>query len=465
LTRGVRAALVVVTALGVWAVPAPAGVEASSWRLLAIFVATIVGLIVQPLPMGAMVLVSLTVAAAARTVSVGTALSGFANGTVWLIVSAFLIARAFVVTGLGRRIAFGLIGVLGRSTLGLAYAVAFADLVIAPATPSNTARAGGILYPIVRSLGSALGSEPGPTARRAGAFLLLSGYHCNMVTSAMFMTAMAASPLAVELAGQAGVTIPWGTWALAGLVPGLVSLALVPALLFAMARPEVTRTPAAPATARAELAALGPLGPKQIVLAAVFAGSLSLWATSHLHRLDATLVALVGVAALLATGVLAWGDVLGETRAWDALLWFGGLLTMAGQLNKLGVMSWAAGRLAAGLKGWPWLAALVALALIYLFAHYAFASMAAHVTALYPIFLATAIAAGAPPLLAALVFAFFSNLNGSLTHYASGPAPIYFGSGYVDMAAWWRLGFVVALVNVVVWLGLGFPYWKFLGLW
>lgn len=465
MTRNWRAAVVVLAALAVWALPAPAGVEASTWRLFAIFVATIVGLVVQPLPMGAVVLTASVLAALVGAVPVRALLSGFANATVWLIVAAFLFARAFVLTGLGRRIAYLLIGALGRSTLGLAYAVALADLAIAPATPSNTARAGGILYPIVRGLAAALGSEPGPTARRAGTFLMVTEYQCNVVTSAMFMTAMAASPLAVELAAGVGVVIPWGTWALAGLAPGLLSLALVPALLFVLARPEVTKTPKAPAIARAELTALGPLKRSEAVLLAVFAGLLALWATSQLHGLDATLVALLGVVALLATGVLGWEDVLGETRAWDALVWFGGLVMMAGQLNEQGLMGLFGSRLAAGLDGWPWLAALVALALVYLFAHYAFASMTAHVTALYPVFLATAIGAGAPPLLAALVLAIFSNLNGSLTHYAGGPAPIYFGSGYVDLATWWRLGFVVAVVNAIVWLGIGLPYWRLIGLW
>ncbi len=465
MTRNWRAAVVVLAALAVWALPAPAGVEASTWRLFAIFAATIVGLVAQPLPMGAVVLTASVLAALVGAVPVRALLSGFANATVWLIVAAFLFARAFVLTGLGRRIAYLLIGALGRSTLGLAYAVALADLAIAPATPSNTARAGGILYPIVRGLAAALGSEPGPTARRAGTFLMVTEYQCNVVTSAMFMTAMAASPLAVELAANAGVAITWGVWALAGLVPGLVSLALVPAVLFAVARPEVTRTPEAPAIARAELTALGPLKRSEAVLLAVFAGLLALWATSQLHGLDATLVALLGVVALLATGVLGWDDVLGETKAWDALVWFGGLVMMAGQLNEQGLMGLFGSRLAAGLDGWPWLAALVALALVYLFAHYAFASMTAHVTALYPVFLATAIAGGAPPLLAALVLAIFSNLNGSLTHYAGGPAPIYFGSGYVDLATWWRLGFVVSVVNAVIWLGLGLPYWRLLGLW
>ena len=103
--------------------------------------------------------------------------------------------------------------------------------------------------------------------------------------------------------------------------------------------------------------------------------------------------------------------------------------------------------------------------LIYLYAHYGFASMTAHITAMYSAFLVVAIAAGAPAYLAALGFAYFSNLNASMTHYATGPAPIYFGAGYVSLPTWWRLGFLISVVNIIIWIVIGFPYWKMLGLW
>jgi len=459
-------AIVLSVAVIIWLIPHPEGVSADAWHLLAIFAATIVGLIVQPMPLGAMVILAVTSIALLGIVPARTALTGFANGTVWLIVSAFLLARAFIVTGLGRRIAFLLIRAFGRRTLGLAYAVAAADLAIAPATPSNTARAGGILYPIVRSLASALGSEPGDTARKVGAYLIKTEYQVTIITSAMFMTAMAANPLVVELAAETSdVRLTWGGWALGAILPGLISLAVVPWLLYKIYPPEIKETPAAAQLARDELEKMGPMTRAEKILLTVFIGILILWATSQLHGIYATTVALIGLSCLLVTNVLSWQDVLGERGAWDALVWFGGLVMMAGQLNALGLVAWFADEVSGRVSSWPWLAALMVLAAVYFYAHYAFASMTAHVTALFPAFLAVAIAAGAPPYLAALIFAYSSNLNGSLTHYATGPSPIYYGSGYVDLPTWWKLGLVISIVNITIWTVVGFPYWKALGLW
>ncbi len=167
-----RGLIVVIVGLVIWFSPVPAGVKPEAWHLLAIFVATIVGLILTPLPMGAIVILGVMMTALTGVLKIGAVLSGFANNTVWLIVAAFLIARGFIITGLGRRIAFNFIKAFGRKTLGLAYAIEASDLVIAPATPSNTARAGGILYPIVRSLCSTFDSEPGDSARKIGSYLM-----------------------------------------------------------------------------------------------------------------------------------------------------------------------------------------------------------------------------------------------------------------------------------------------------
>jgi DASS family divalent anion:Na+ symporter len=138
---------------------------------------------------------------------------------------------------------------------------------------------------------------------------------------------------------------------------------------------------------------------------------------------------------------------------------------MADGLNRLGVIKAFADSLAEGLRGWGPMAALVALVLAYTYVHYGFASMTAHITALYPAFLLLAVANGAPALVAALALAYFSNLNASLTHYGTGSAPIFFGSGYVGQVTWWRVGFVVVLFNLTIWLGLGLLWWRLLGLW
>jgi len=463
LVRGgimVGAALVIVFLL-----PRPDGVDPRGWRLLAIFVATILGLILQPLPMGAVVVLGIAVAALSRAVTAPVAFSAFANPVVWLIVVAFLLARATVLTGLGRRTAFLLVRGFGSSSLRLAYALAGADLLVAPFVPSDTARVGSIIFPVARSVAEGYGSHPGPTARRLGAYLMQSVYHVGCTTSAIFLTSMAANPLAAELAHKvAGVEITWLTWVLASAVPGAVSLGTLPWLIYRLSPPELRLTPEARRTAQEELRGLGPMtrGERKliVILLAVIAG----WVTQPWHRLHPAVVALGGLSLLLLTGVMRWDAVLEERRAWDAFIWFGGLIMLAEGLLSFGLIRKFADWFSTHLQGWNWLPALVAVIVAYTYVHYGFASMTAHISALYPAFLMLAMANGAPALVAALALAYFSNLNASLTHYGTGPAPILFGAGYVSQVTWWRVGFVVVLLQFVIWLALGLAWWRLLGL-
>jgi divalent anion:Na+ symporter, DASS family len=461
-----RYRLLAVIALGVilWALPRPAGVEPQAWRMFAVFSATILGMILRVTDTGAVVLLGLVAAILTRSMTVTAVLGGFANANVWLIVSAFLFSHAVAATGLGQRVAFLFIRAFGRKTLGLGYALAASELVMAPAVPANTARAGGILFPIIVSICRACGSLPGASPR-LGAFLMLNQFHATIILSAMFLTSMAANPLIAELALKtAGVRISWGLWAAAAWFPGLLSLAFVPWMLYRLCRPEAAESPEAPVEARRRLAELGPMKRAEISLAAIVGCCLLLWTTTGVHHLDPTTVAFLGLAAMLLAGVMRWQDVLRTTGAWDALLWFGGLIAMAEWLSRLGLTEWFARTVAAHVHGhWSWI--LLLLALVYFYSHYGFASMTAHVTAMYAPFLAVAVAAGAPAPLAALVLAFFSNLNASITHYSTGPAPIFFGAGYVDQLAWWKLGFLVSVVNVLIWAGVALPYWKLIGVW
>ncbi len=464
--RVLRGIIVILIGFIIWHLPIPAGVKKEAWHLLAIFVATICGLILTPLPMGAVVIIGVMMTTLTGTVKIGPALSGFANSTVWLIVIAFLIARGFINSGLGRRISYHFIRAFGRKTLGLAYAIVASDLVIAPATPSNTARAGGIIFPIVKSLSSTFGSEPGDTARKIGAFLMKMEFQAVVITSAMFMTSMAPNPLIAELAKKtANISITWGMWALAAIVPGILSLIIVPYVLYKIYPPEITETPEAAEMAHRELEKMGPMKRTEKVMAFVFILILGLWATSEWNKIDATVVALIGLSIMLISGVIRWEDVIAEKGAWDALVWFGGLVMMATQLNTLGFMKWFADIVGTSLAGWAWLSALMILMLVYFYSHYGFASTTAHITAMFAPFLAVAVAVKAPPYLAALALAFFSALNAGITHYGTGPAPIYFNAGYLDQKTWWKFGLIISFVNIAIWMGVGFPWWRILGLW
>ncbi len=462
----VRGLSVIALCAIVWFLPIPQGLKPEAWHLFAIFVATIVGFIVQPLPMGAIAIISISLAAFFKVLTPAAALEGFSNSTIWLIVAAFVFSICFKKTGLGRRIAYTIMKAIGGSALTLGYAVVLADLVIAPATASNAARLGGIMFPIVRSLCSAFGSEPGPTARKIGAYLLKVSYQGDGICSSMFMTASAANTLAVTLAASVlGAQISWGLWALAAIVPGVVSLIVVPYFIYRVYPPEIKNTPQAKEIAAEELQKMGPMAWGEKVTTGVFIGMLILWATGTINNINPTIVALAGVSVTLVCKVVSWKDVLKEEHAWDTMIWMGSLISLADGLNKLGFIPWFAKTVAASLTGIPWPLALLALTVVYLYAHYGFASITGHVTAMYAAFCAVAVAAGAPLMLTVLIMAYASHLSMSLTHYAAGPSPIYFGAGYIEQGTWWKIGFMISVINLVIWMGLGSIWWKFLGLW
>jgi divalent anion:Na+ symporter, DASS family len=323
-----------------------------------------------------------------------------------------------------------------------------------------------VVFPVTRSLAQAFDSEPGPTAGRIGSFLILVGFHGNYLASAVFLTSMAANPLIADFALKfAHVELTWPGWLAASCVPAALSVALVPYLIYRLHPPQIRKTEAARAVAHQRIAEMGPMSARERGLVAVLIGVMLGWVTSPWHGIPNAFVALAGISVQVLSGILSWDDLVSETKAWDALLWFAPLIMMADELNTTGVVKVFSGALFAHLQGLSWELALAALVLVYIYIHYAFASMTAQVTALCPAFLAAAVATGAPPLAAVLPFAFFSNLNAGITHYGTGSAPVFFGAGYVAPGLWWRIGFLVSLANIVIWLGIGAIWWKVIGLW
>lgn len=458
--------LSILAGAAIWFFPMPEGLKPQAWQMFAIFVATIIGFILHPLPIGAIALIAVGLTGFLKILAPAAALSGFGNATIWLIVSAFLFAKGFIKTGLGRRIAYKIMAAIATSSLKLGYTMAITDLIVAPATPSNTARGGGILFPIVKSLCAAFESEPGPTAKKIGSYLVACTFQNNCITSSMFVTAVAPNLLVVTLAKEtAGVDISWGLWALAAIVPGLLALAICPYLVYKICPPELTQTPEAPELARRELAKMGPMSKEEKIVFGTFLLALGLWATSSFTGLNATMIALVCIGIMLIGGALVWEDVITEKGAWDTLFWMGGLMSLATGLAKSGFVDWFAKGVAASLTGISWLTALAILCLINMYVHYAFASLSAHVGALYAAFLAVAVAAGAPPMMAALALGCQTGIMGCLTHYATGPAPIFFGAGYHSQPEWWRVGFICSLLSLIAFLVIGPVWWKVLGLW
>ena len=450
----------------IWISPQPEGVSTDAWHLLAIFIATILGIIFKPFPMGVVAIIGITVAVSSGIITINAGLSAFSNRVIWLIVIAFFISRGFIKTGLGERIAYAFMRILGKSTIGLAYGMIATDLVLAPAIPSITARSGGVIFPLLRSISKAYGSEPDRrTSRKLGAFLIKTSFQGTVITGCMFLTGMAANPLAAGFALEQNVDISWGLWALGALIPGILSLLINPLLIYKIYPPEIKRTPEAAKIAKDKLKSLGKMKRSEWSLLIIFLLLLLLWIFGKFLGIHSTTAGLAGLSLLLITGTLSWEDILSEKGAWNTLVWFSALVMMATQLNELGFITWLSEATGQYFSHIAWQPAFLMLALIYFYSHYFFASSTAHVSAMYLPFLSVAIMLGTPAVPAALVLGYFSNLYGGITHYGLGPGPVLFGAGYIEMKDWWRIGGILSVVNIFVWLFIGGLWWKILNLW
>jgi len=459
------AILVAVYCVVVYVIPKPAAVKPEGWRLTGIFLATITGSIMEPLPAGALVLMAVTLAGMFGGLTMAQALGGYADPSVWLVMAAFLISRALIQTGLARRIALFFVRMFGKTSLGVAYSLAASDMVLAGMIPSNGARSGGVVLPIARSIAELYGSQPGASAGVLGSYLMTAVYQSVCITSAMFYTGQASNPLAAKIAGDLGYQVTWASWLLASIVPGLLSLLVVPWIAMRFNRPSVQRTPEARDFALRELDLLGPMKRAEWILTGVFVGVCGLWISSSWTHVDITVTALLGVITLILTGVLKWEDIPAEKAGWAIFIWYGGLLRLAQALNDSGVTTAFAKGVGDTFQSYSWPALFAICIVVYFYAHYAFASITAHILAMFPPFLAVLLARGCPPGLAVYSFACLANVSACLTNYGTTPAPIFFAQGYVSLKKWWQIGAIASVANLIIWTTAGFAWWKLVGIW
>ncbi len=448
-------------------IPRPEGVTREAWTLFAIFIATIVGSIVQPLTGSAMVLLGVVATVVFRVLEPKDALKGYADPVVWLVLAAFFLSVGMIKTGLGRRIALIFIRLIGRKTIGLGYALIFTDFVLASVIPSNGARNGGVILPIAQSVCETYDSRPDDgTAGKLGTFLMNLLYQCDVIICATFLTGQASNLIIQKLAREnAHIELSYLGWFTAAIVPAIVSLIVVPLTIYKFFPPGIKETPEAAKFAREELKKQGKMTRQEITMLLVVVLVVVLWTTRDLHHLDTSIVALLGIGILLFARVLEWKDLMGETNAWSVFIWYGGLVNMASALGETGLTKIFADKMATYTNGMTWMAALTILIIVYFYSHYLFASITAHVLAMFVPFLAVTMAIGAPVGLTVLLLAYFSNLNASLTHYGTTPAPIYFGTGYVKQGNWWTIGFIASILNILIWSTVGLGWWKILGWW
>lgn len=445
--------------------PPPAGLSPAAWRYFALFITVITGMMVEPVPAPAVGFLGIAVAATFQLVAPGPeaslrwALSGFSNGTVWLVFSAFMFALGYERTGLGRRIALMLVRRLGGSTLGLGYAIVLADIVLGPFTPSNTARSAGTIFPVIRNIPPLYGSNPGPTARRLGGYVMWVAFASTTITSSMFATALAPNLLALDLVAKGtGLRISMGAWVLGFAPVGLLLAATLPWLVYRLYPPEVEGGHEVPAWAATELARLGGISRREVAMAVLAVLAAGLWMGAS-RWVDPTVVALLVISLMLLLRLVEWSEIAANQAAWNVLVLFATIVPLAEALNRVGFIAWLASGAGAALVGLPPTVVLGALVALFFLVHYLFASITAHATAVLPVVLAAGAAVPGLPLRTfALLLCYSLGLMGVLTPYATGPAPVYFASGFIPRKDFWGLGLVFGLFFLVALIALGLPF-------
>ena len=474
MSRLIRAAIPLGVGAAIALCPVPVGLTTQAWLYFAVFTAVILSLITEPIPAACGGIIGVVVIALAGLTftpaqtaaphfqapaeAAKWALAGFANTTIWLIFGAFVFAMGYEKTGLGRRIALLLVRHLGGRALGLGYAIALADLILAPFTPSNTARSAGAVFPLIRCIPELYGSRPGESPRRIGAYLMWVAFATTCVTSSMFLTALAPNLLAIEIVKKAsGLEISWMQWFLGFLPIGGPLLLLLPALVYWIYPPEVRASAEVPPWAARELAAMGAVTWREWTMTALVVAALAFWIFGG-KIVDPTLVALAAISLMLIGGVISWDDVLANKPAWNVLTWFATLFVLADGLNRVGFVSWFGSKAAVLLAGYPPLVVMVLLVVVFFVVHYMFASLTAHTTAVLPVIFAAGMAVpGMPVRTFALLLGFSLGLMGVLTPYATGPAPVYYGCGFISRQDFWRLGLVFGAIFLGALILIGVP--------
>lgn len=453
-------------------VPTPAGLAPHAWYYFAVFVTVILALITEPIPAAAVGLIGVTVIAVSGLVftpaqlanpafrppaeAIKWALAGFANSTVWLIFGAFVFAMGYEKTGLGRRIALALVRSLGGRTLGLGYAIALADLVLSPFTPSNTARSAGTIFPVIRNIPELYGSRAGDSPRRIGAYLMWTAFATTCVTSSMFVTALAPNLLAIELVRKAaGLEITWMEWCVGFLPVGIPLVLAVPLLVYWIYPPEIRASAEVPQWAGRELAAMGRVTRREWTMALLVVIALGLWIVGG-RVIDATTVALAAISLMLISGVVTWDDIVANKPAWNVLAWFATLVVLADGLNKVGFVGWFGAHAALLFAGYSPIVVMALLVALFFGIHYMFASLTAHTTAVLPVIFAAGMAVHDLPLRTfALLLGYSLGIMGVLTPYATGPAPVFYGSGFFPRKDFWLLGAVFGAIFLAALLVIG----------
>jgi DASS family divalent anion:Na+ symporter len=437
----------------IWHLPIPWDITPDAWHLFTIFITAILGILLEALSIFTASVIALVAVVLLRILIPEKAFSGFSESFILLILAAFLVAKGVIKSGLGRRIAFLLIRRFGKSTLNLGYCLVVTDTILGPSIPSNTARS-GIMYPITHALSLDTGSLPTPEGRkRTGTYLMMTYIAGQTISSALWLTGMAANPVGVGIAAQFGVDINFGNWLFVASVPCIVALIAIPYVLYKLFPPGNKYTPEAPKIARKELLEMGPMSRQEWIMGSTFVGMILLWAFSPILDINLAIVAFLGLSILILANVYTIEDIRqGGGDALETYIWFAILYMMSTALNEMGFMKIMGAQLATYISDYSWVTVYVLLTVLYIIIHYLFVSQTAHLLALYAVFLQVAVNAGVPAALMAFMLSFATNLFAAITPQASSSNVLFVGSGFLPSRDIYKQGAVVTVLNVIIFL-------------
>ncbi|MGH2268003.1 DASS family sodium-coupled anion symporter [Campylobacter taeniopygiae] len=468
-----------IVGLIIYFIPVPEGLNSNAWLYFSIFIGLIIGLILEPIAPALIGIIAVTLAVLFKVGPVGSnnietiikdsvaikwGLSGFSDSVVWLIFAAFTIGLGFSKTGLGERLALYLVSKLGKSTLGLGYAIAIVDLVLAPFIPSNAARSGGTVYPIVSNISPMFESYADKNPRKIGAYLVWMGLASSCLTSSIFLTGQAPNPLALSLISKNGVmVVDWLSWFLAFLPVGLILFIITPILGYFIYPPEVKGSKEIAIWANEKYQALGKMPTSQIFMLLIALIGLVLWVGSSFFKINATTTALIMIILMIACKIITWQDFLGNKPAWNTLVWFATLVTMAGGLKNVGFLDYLANSLGHRLSGFEPFIATILLLMLFSWLRYFFASGTAYVTAIIAVFVSLASSIkGANPAEVMLILTLPMGFMGIITPYGTGSSPLWFGSNYIKGPQFFLLGGIFAVIYMAIYFLVGIPWIGFI---
>lgn len=418
-----------------------------------LFSATIFSVMLGILPLGTASFFALVSLIILKIISFKEGFITFAEPVVWLIWASFFVADAVIKTGLGTKLAYLIVTKFGNTALKLSYSLAFVDVLLAPLIPSNTARIGGVLFPVSESLIKSFDLKKTPKMSR---YLTSSVYLCTVVTSAIYLTGIASSPLSNRMAEKWGGSLTWLEWFKLSVGPGFICIAAIPYILKKFYRLDETENREIKKYIQSAVSP-GPLNKEQKITLLTLIGMIIGWVLEPYTNLPAVVIIFAGLSNLLYCKIIDWKAMMANRTAWDTLIWFGALLKLADLVADTGIFQILSSSLGSSVSHFtPVFAAFIIYSLYYAL-HYFFASSTAHVSALFTPFFLAMTKVGLEPKLAGYLLGTAGSLFACLTHYGNGSAPLLFSKGYVSVKEWWVSGLICIPLFFALWFAAIFP--------